>query len=118
MSCRLPDGRVERLQLLDPSRWRLVAYGRFYREEKLVILKARSILHAVQFAESTYPLGRLLVLSDNLALVLPFCKGRSNNFTLFSVVHRFFASGFRAVLSHRSGGYCLELNNSYKRSRC
>ena len=107
MRCRLPDGRVERLQLLDPSRWRLVAYGRFYREENLVILEAHSILHAVQFTESKCPLGRLLVLSDNLALVLPFCKGHSNNFTFFSVVRRFFASGFRAVLSHRSGGYRL-----------
>ena len=82
-----------------------MACGRFYREENIIILEARSILHAVQFAQSKYPLGRLQILSDKLALVLPFCKGRSNNFTLFSVVRHIFASGFRAVLSYRSGGY-------------
>ena len=57
------------LQLLDPSEWKLAAYGGFFREEN-VILEARSILHAVRYAESNSPLGLFLILSDNLALEL------------------------------------------------
>ena len=34
----------------------------------------RSIQYAVRDAESKYPRGRLLILSDNLALVLALCK--------------------------------------------
>ena len=58
---------------------KLAAYGGFFREENIIILEARSILYAVQFAESNYPLGCLLILSDNLALVLALCKGRSKS---------------------------------------
>ena len=75
MRCRLPERRVARtslgcrLQFLDPSEWRLAAYGGFFREENIIVLEARSILFAVQYAESCYPPGRLLILSDNLAPV-------------------------------------------------
>ena len=41
------------------------------------------------------PPGRFLILSDNLALVLALCKGRSNKFTLLSVLRRIFASSRR-----------------------
>ena len=34
------------------------------------------------------------ILSDNLALVLALCKGRSNTFKLLSVLRRIFVSGF------------------------
>ena len=74
-------------------------------------------LHAVRYAEGSYPSGRLLILSDNLALVLALCKGRPKHFTLFSVMRRISASGFRTgcVLSFR----CIpsELNYSDKVSR-
>ena len=46
-----------------------------------------------------YPPGRLLILSDTLVLVLALCNGRSNKFTLLSVMRRIFASGFRIVPS-------------------
>ena len=88
------------LQLLDPSEWHYGAYGGFFREEHITLLEARSILYAVWYAESNYPLGRLLILSDNLALVLALCKGRSKHFTLLSIMRRIFASGFRT-------GFCL-----------
>ena len=46
--------------------------------------------------ESSFPPGRLLILSDNLALVLALFGGRSKNIlTLLSVMRRIFASGFR-----------------------
>ena len=77
--------------------WKLVAYGGFFREENTIVLEARSILYAVRFAESSCPPGRLLILSDNLALVLVPCKGRSNMLSLLSVVRRIFASGFQAT---------------------
>ena len=65
------------LQLLDPSEWRLVAYGDLFREEKnSIVLEARSILYAVRYAESRYSPGRFLILSDTLALVLSTCKRR------------------------------------------
>ena len=48
------------LHLLDPSEWKLAAYGGFFREENIIILEARSILCAVQHAESRCSLGRLL----------------------------------------------------------
>ena len=68
-------------QLLDPSEWKLAAYGGSFREENIEVLDARSILYAFRYAESKYSPGGLLTLSDNLALVLALCKGRSNNFT-------------------------------------
>ena len=68
------------LQLLDPSEWRLAAYGGFFREENITVLGAPSILYAVRNAESNYPPGGLLILFQNLALVLALCKGRSNIF--------------------------------------
>ena len=49
------------LQLLDPSKWRLAAYGGFCREESIKLLEARSILYAVQYAEGRFPLGRFLI---------------------------------------------------------
>ena len=55
------------------SEWRLVAYGGFFRGENIKVLEARSILCAVRNAGSCYPLGRLQILSDNLALVLALC---------------------------------------------
>ena len=78
------------VQLLDPSEWRLAAYGAFFRDENIIILEARSFLYAVRYAESCYPPRRLLIFSDHLALVL-------------SVMRRIFASRFRAgfVLSFR-----------------
>ena len=87
------------LQLLDASAWELVVYGGFFREENIIILQARSILCAVRCAWSKYPLGRLLILSDKLALVLALCRGRS----LLSFMRRICASGFWAgfVLSFR-----------------
>ena len=51
----------------------------FFREENIIILEARSILYAVQYAESKYPPGRLLILSDNLALVLALCKAQKTH---------------------------------------
>ena len=56
----------------------VVAYGGFFREENIIILVTCSILYALRCAESKYPPVRLLTLSDNLALELALCKGRSN----------------------------------------
>ena len=92
-------------QLLDPLEWGLAAYGSFFREENIVVLEARSILYVVQYAESTCPPGRLLIFSENLALLLAFFKGRSKLLSLLSVMRRVFASGFRIGFSYRSGGY-------------
>ena len=105
------------LQLLDPSGWKLAAYGGFFREENIIVLEARSILYAVRYAESGHPPGRLLVLSVNLALAPAFCKVRSKHFTLLSVMRRIFTSGFRKgfVLSFR--WLPSVLNNSDKGSR-
>ena len=50
----------------------MVAYGGSFGEEN-IILEARSILDVVRHAEMKDPLGRLLILSDNLALVLALC---------------------------------------------
>ena len=84
------------LQLLDPSEWRLTVYGGFFRDENTITLEARFILYAVRHAESCHPPGRFMIFSDNLALVPALCKGRSNMFTLLSVMRRIFASDFRA----------------------
>ena len=75
---------IRALQLLDPTEWRLAAYGGFFREEHIVVLEARTILYAVRFAESSYPPVRLLILSDNLALVLALCKKTLKNYIAFS----------------------------------
>ena len=52
------------------------------------------MLFAMQ--NTRHPPGRFLILSDNLALVLALCKGRSNKFKLLSVMRRIFVSGIRA----------------------
>ena len=70
------------LQLLDPSEWRSAAYGRFFREQNIIVLEARFILYAVRYAESCRPPGCLLILSDNLALVLALSKRRSKHLAL------------------------------------
>ena len=89
----------------------------FFREENIVVLEARFIWCAVRNAESRCPSARLLILSDALALVRALCKGRSNKFTLLSVMRRIFASCVRAgfVLSFRR--ILSELNCSDKGSR-
>ena len=73
----------------------------FCREANITVLEARPILCGVRYAENRFPPGRLLILSDNLALV-PLCRGRSTIFTLLSVMRRIFASG--RFLSCRSSG--------------
>ena len=87
---RLSDFPEVSLQLLDP-------YGGFFREGNIIILEARSILCGVRYPDSGYPPGRVLILSDNLALALALC------ISLLSVTRRIFASVFRAgfVLSFR-----------------
>ena len=76
----------------------LVAHGGFFCDENMKVLEARSILCPVRYADSRYPLGRFLIFSDNLALVLALGKGRSNSFSLLSV----WLQGF---VSCRSRGY-------------
>ena len=53
------ESRVDFLEVseqhLDPSDWKLTAYGGFFRKENIIVLEARSILHAVRYAESRYP---------------------------------------------------------------
>ena len=91
------------VQRVDPSEWTLAACGAFFRVENTIVLEARSILYAVQYVESNYPLGRFLTFSDNPTLLLALCKGRPNTFTLLSVMRRIFVSGFATgfVLSFR-----------------
>ena len=85
------------LQLLDPRNgdWRRAVVS---AARQTSVLEARSILYAVRYVESNN-LGRLLISSDTVALVLAECKGR----TLLPVVRRVFGSGFRAgcVLAFR-----------------
>ena len=90
--CRADFPEVS-LQLLDHSEWKLAAYGGFFRKEHIIV-------YALRYAESSYPPGRLLIFSDNLALVLALWKGRSNNLTSHPVMRGIFASGFTA-------GFCL-----------
>ena len=94
-----------------------MAYGVLFREENVIILEARSILYAVRYAESKYPTGHLLIVSDNLALVLVLCKGRSF-FSLLSVMCRIFASGFQAGVVFSFTWVASELNCFDKGSRC
>ena len=94
------------VQLLDPSEWKLTAYGGSFREENIGVLEARSILYAVRYVENSYPPGPILILSDNLALVLALCNGRSNIFAMLSVMRQIFCVWFLSrLVSYRSGGY-------------
>ena len=79
--------------------------------------QARSILYGVRHAENIYLQRRLLILSDNLALVLALCKGRSKSFTLLSVMRRTFASSFRAGFVLPFRWIPSELNDSDNGSR-
>ena len=99
------DFPVVSLQLLDPSGWTLTAHGGFFREENIVVLEARSILYPVRYAENCYPRGRLLIVSDNLALVLALCKGRSKFSTLLQSCVGSLRLVSEQVLSYRTGGY-------------
>ena len=64
------------LHLLDSSEWKLATYCGIFGEGNSTVLEARSILFAVRYAESRCPPWRLLILSDNVALVLALYKGR------------------------------------------
>ena len=55
----------------------VIGSGGFFRKENIILLEARSILHAVRCAESRCPRGRLLVVSDNLVLVMALCEGQA-----------------------------------------
>ena len=113
----LPEGRVVEIsfQLMDPSEWKLAACGGFFREENITVLEAHSILYAVRHAGSRYPPGRLLILSDNLALVLALCKGRSNISTIASSHASNLCVWFQVpVLSDLSRWMPSELNYSDK----
>ena len=100
------DFREVSLQLLGPSEWKLAAYGAFFREENITTLDVRSTLRAVQHGESSYPPGRLLILSGTLALVLALCKGRSKPFFIaFSHASNLCVWLQGRVLSYLSGVY-------------
>ena len=47
------------LQPVNPSEWRLAAYGGFLRDENIIVVEARSILYAVRNAESFCSAGTL-----------------------------------------------------------
>ena len=123
MRCRFPkreshaDFPEVSLQLLDPSKWKLAAYGGFFRDVNNIVLEVRSIMYAVRYAEGRYPSGRLLILSDSLALVLALCKRPSKKTCCFQSCVGSFASGFKTglVLSFRS--IPSELNYSDEGSR-
>ena len=96
----LPERRVARTSLRCCSnfwdKWTLAACDGFFRDENIIVREARSILYAVQSGESNYPPGRLLILSDNLALVMALsAKDAQTIFTLITVMRGIFASGFR-----------------------
>ena len=123
MRCRLPDRRASRTSrkcrcnFWIPRNQKLAAYGGFFREEKIILLEARSILYAVRHAESSYLPGRLQTFSDNLALVPALCKGCSLFRTLLSVTRQIYASGFRAGFALSFRWMPSELNYSDKGSR-
>ena len=89
----------------------------FFRRENIIILKARSILCALRYGKSEYPLRRLLIRSDNLSLVLALCKERSKQFTLLSVMRRIFASGLQLGFVLSFWWIPSELNYSDKGGR-
>ena len=73
------------LRLLNLSAWELVAYGGFFGYENIRILEARPSVYTVRCGENKYPLGRLLIISDNLALVLGSAKDAQTIVTPLSV---------------------------------
>ena len=93
------------LQLLDPSEWKLAAFGGFFREENIIIIEVLSILHAVRYAENRCPPVRFLIISDNLALLLALFKGCSNNLHCFQSCVESLHLVSEQDFSCRSGGY-------------
>ena len=89
----------------------------FLSRRNLRVLQARSILYADRFAENSHPSGRLLILSDSLALVLALCKNRSNMFTLPPVMRRIFTSELKADFVLSSRWIPSEVNHSDTGSR-
>ena len=112
MNCRLPKERVARtfwvcrLQLLDPSEWKLVAYGGFIRDENIIVLEARSFFVCCQLCRDLFsawtPLESFLTTlrwcwrsASDAQICLHCCQSCVRPLRL--------ASG--QVLSYRSGGY-------------
>ena len=68
-------------RLLDPSEWKLAGVrwflprGKHHISRSTFRLVCRPVMQRVE-----YPPGRILIVSDNLALVLALCKGRSTKF--------------------------------------
>ena len=118
MRCRLPEGRVARTSQkcrcnfcslgmeIGCVRWCL-SHGKHHNFRSSFRLVCCDM-------QSSHPPGRLLILSDHLALVLALCKGRSKTFTLLSVLRRIFASGFREGFVSSLRWMPSELNYSDK----
>ena len=92
------------LKLLDPSEWKLAAYGGFFREENI---SSRSTFHLVccSICRESLSAGAPPDLSDNLALVLalPRMLKQHLHYLQSCVESSRLASG--QVSSYRSGGY-------------
>ena len=106
MRCPLPEGESRAdlevsLQPLDPSGWKLAAYGGFFRVGNIFVLETRSILYAVLYAESNYPPGRFLILLKILHWCWHSAKDAQTFLQLLSVMRRIIASGFRAPTAYR-----------------
>ena len=123
MRCLLPEERESRglfgsvVATSGPLGMEIGGIRCFLSRGKTKFLQARSICHAFWYAESCYPPGRLLILSDNLALVLALCKRRSKHFYMLTVMRRIFASGFRAGFVLHFRWIPSELNYSDEGSR-
>ena len=101
------------------QRWSLVSSFKWIRDEGILILEARSALYAARDAcVRVREPSRILLLLDNFCLVLALDNGRSShNFTLNSILRKFFGLQVLYVHTFHFRWIPSELNSSDAGSR-
>ena len=88
------DGPVPRVpdEILK-GQWKVLSSGGWDREEAMVVLEGRSVVHAIKHIcrSTSNQHHRHLILSDNLSAVLALMKGRSSSRGLLRVCRQFCA---------------------------
>ena len=96
LSQSVPDFEEVPFEILDAEYWSILIASPYLIKQNIPILEARALLFSVRHACATQPVGRVLFLVDNLALVLAVSKGRSHNYLLLPIIRKIYAAAFRS----------------------
>ena len=89
--------------LLAGGKWKTVMADRWKFEENILLLEARALVNTASRAADSWPVkeARVLLLGDNLAVVMAFCRYRAREDGLLVHVRRVASIALsRGISSH------------------